>query len=79
MSSNQVHVRGFFDGPCRLPDPVPIPVPRRTPGAVAGALAMLLGLALMSGQASAQAYQDNMHQSWRNAGCVGTPDSVVLP
>ena len=78
MSSNQVHVRGFFDGPCRLPDPVPIPVPRRKPGMVGSAFAMLLGLALMSGQASAQAYQDNMHQSWRNRGWGTTADGRLV-
>ena len=78
MSRNQVHVRGFFDGPCRLPDPVPIPVPRRKPGALGTALAMMLGLALMSGQASAQAYQDNMHQTWRNTGWGTTADGRLV-
>ena len=78
MSRNQVHVRGFFDGPCRLPDPVPIPVPRRTPRVVGSAFAMLLGLALMAGQASAQAYQDNMHQTWRNRGWGTSADGRLV-
>ena len=78
MSSNQVHVRGIFDGPCRLPDPVPIPVPRRRPGAVGTALAMALGLALMSGQASAQAYEDHMRQTWRNPGWATRADGRLV-
>jgi hypothetical protein len=78
MSSNQVHVRGIFDGPCRLPDPVPIPVPRRKPGVVASAVAMLFGVALMAGSAHAQAYQDNMHQVWRNSRWINHADGRLV-
>jgi len=67
MSSNQVSVRGMFDGPCRLRDPVPIPVPRRSPGAVAALAAMLFGATLLAGAAGAQSYQDDDHQSWRHS------------
>lgn len=78
MSSNQVHVRGIFDGPCRLPDWVPAPVPVRKPGVVGGALAMLFGVALMAGQAHAQAYQDNMHQVWRNSRWITHADGRLV-
>jgi hypothetical protein len=91
MSSNQVSVRGFFDGPCRLPDPVPIPVPRRKPGmfgttltsivgrgGIAGLLSIVMGLALMSAQAGAQAYEDSRRQIWRNPGWATTADGRLV-
>jgi len=78
MSSNQVHVRGIFDGPCRLPDPVPIPVPRRKPGVVFSALAMLLGVAFVAGTSHAQAYRDDMHQAWRSSRWVTRGDGRLV-
>src|SRR5262245_34804770 len=79
MSSNPMRVlRGIFDGPCRLPDPVPIPIPRRKPGAVATTLAMLLGAALMTGQAGAQAFEDNPYQSWRSSRWVTNADGRLV-
>ncbi len=78
MSSNQVRVRGIFDGPCRLPDPVPIPIPRRKPGMVSSALAMLFGVALMASQAHAQGYQDNNRQVWRNSRWITHADGRLV-
>jgi len=78
MSSNLKRVRGIFDGPCRLPDWVPVPIPRRKPGVVVTTLAMLLGVALIAGQASAQSYQDNQRQVWRNSRWVTNADGNLV-
>jgi hypothetical protein len=78
MSSNQVQVRGIFDGTCRMPVPVPIPVPRRKPGVVGSALAMVFGFALMAGSAHAQAYQDNTHQVWRSSRWITHADGRLV-